>query len=193
MEQADNTLTAHVLKGEIKAFRKIVERHQARIFYLGMRFFRNLHDAEDFAQEVFLKAYKKLGMFKGQASFGSWLYRLAFNLAINEYRLAKRRLMEIEVARDDLEDESPTPEFYLIRAEEMAEVQRVLREIPDRYNLVLTMHYFDGLSYQEIAELTGYPINTIKSHIHRAKRLIKSKLEPLISFAHKERHSALRR
>lgn len=193
MEHADNTLIEHVLKGEIKAFRKIVERHQARIFYLGMRFFHNLHDAEDFAQEVFLKAYKKLGMFKGQASFGSWLYRLAFNLAINEYRLAKRRLAEIEVERDDFEDEGLTPEFYLIRAEEISEVQRVLRTMPDRYNLVLRMHYFDGLTYQEIAELTGYPINTIKSHIHRAKRVIKSKLEPLRSFAHKETHNALRK
>lgn len=193
MEHSDNTLIEHVLKGEIKAFRKIVERHQARIFYLGMRFFRNLHDAEDFAQEVFLKAYKKLGMFKGQASFGSWLYRLAFNLAINEYRLAQRRLVEIEIERDDLEDGGPTPDFYLIREEEIAEVQKVLREIPDRYNLVLKMHYFDGLSYQEIAELTGYPINTIKSHIHRAKRLIKSRLEPLISFVHKETHSELRK
>jgi RNA polymerase sigma-70 factor (ECF subfamily) len=192
VEHSDNTLIKHVLKGEIKAFRKIVERHQARIFYLGMRFFRNLHDAEDFAQEVFLKAYKKLGMFKGEASFGSWLYRLAFNLAINEYRVLKRQLVEIEIERGDLDDESPTPDFYLIRAEEMAEVQRVLKEIPDRYNLVLKMHYFDGLAYQEIAELTGYPINTIKSHIHRAKRLIKKKLEPQKYYVCKETYSELR-
>ncbi len=193
MEHSDNTLINRVRHGEVKGFREIVERHQARIFYLGMRFFRNLHDAEDFAQEVFLKAYKNLGKFKGEASFGSWLYRLAFNLAINAYRIQKRRYLEIEIEENDFQDERPTPDFCLVRAEEMEELRRVLMTLPDRYNLVLKMHYFDGLTYQEIEDVTGIPINTIKSHVHRAKAVIKRKLAVNESYLSKEMVSALSR
>jgi RNA polymerase sigma-70 factor (ECF subfamily) len=193
VEDSDKILIRRVRSGEVEVFREIVERHQARIFYLGMRFFRNLHDAEDFAQEVFLKVYKKLGMFRGEASFGSWLYRLAFNLAINEYKMQKRRYLETELEEGDLEDDRPSPDFYLVRAEELAELRRVLMELPDRYNLVLKMHYFDGLTYQEIADVTGIPSNTIKSHVHRAKALIKRKLEARESSVSKEMADALPR
>ncbi len=174
----DNTLVKQVIQGRIESYQKIVERYQARIFYLGLKFFRNFEDAEDFAQEVFLRAYEKLSSFRGMVTFAAWFYRLAFNLAVNRYRLNRRRLLEVTLD-ERLPDAGPSPEDKLLDRESLEMVEEVLKKIPDTYNIILKMHYFDGLSYPEISLATDIPVNTIKSHVFRAKKLIKKKLARL--------------
>ena len=172
-EVEDNVLVARVLSGDHNVFRWIVDRHQGRIFYLGLRFLRNLQDAEDFAQEVFIRAYRKLESFSGKVPFGAWLYRLAFNLAINDYHVSRRRLAEVDYQELPLSDPGLSPEAELLATETRDVVKEALKSLPDAYKIVIRMHFFDGLSYPEISRATGLPVNTIKSHVFRAKRLIR--------------------
>ncbi len=175
-EPDDNELVLRVAAGDRDAFRLIVERHQTRIFYLGLQFLRSMEDAQDYAQEVFLRAYRKIDSFRGQVPFAAWLYRLAFNLAVNGYHVSRRRLAEASSDDVVIAAREPPPETRLIEAERAEEVRRVLARLPEAYNIVIRMHYFDGMSYPEISRATGLPVNTIKSHVFRAKRILRKHL-----------------
>ncbi len=184
MDDSDNDLAEKVLDGDTAAYRTIVDRHKARIFYLGLRFFHNNEDAEDFAQEVFVRAYKKLYSFRGEVPFGAWIYRLAFNCAINMYEFDKLRLTDPEEPgeRDSyVYEEYSAPEKAAIDGELRRKVNDALVDLPDAYKIVIRMHYFDRLSYPDISDITGIPVNTIKSHVSRAKKIIRKSLSPYIS------------
>ena len=175
-EPEDNELVLRVAAGDQAAFRLIVERHQERIFYLGLQFLHSMEDAQDYAQEVFLRAYRKIDSFRGQVPFSAWLYRLAFNLAVNGYHVSRRRLVEASSDGIAIPARGPTPEAQLLEAETADEVRRVLARLPEAYNIVIRMHFFDDMSYPEISVATGMPINTIKSHVFRAKRILRKHL-----------------
>jgi RNA polymerase sigma-70 factor (ECF subfamily) len=167
---------AQVLEGDVEAYRLIVERHQVRIFYLGLKFLRRPEDAEDFAQEVFLRAFAKLASFQGSVPFSAWLYRIAFNLAVNRYHLKKRAFLEVHTA--ELQpDPGISPEQKVLREELADWVRKALARIPETYHLLIKMHFFDGLSYPEISKVLQMPVNTIKSYIFRAKELIRQMLQ----------------
>lgn len=174
MEGNDKVLVRRVLTGDREAYRGIVERHKARIYYLGVKFFHSPENAEDFAQEVFLKAYEKLRTYRGVSPFSAWLYRLAFNLAVNQYHVAKRRFTA--AGSVEIPDESASPENQLLRKEDKEKINNLLKELPDVYNIVIRMHYYDGLTYRDISKAMGIPVNTVKSHVHRAKKLLWKKI-----------------
>ena len=172
----DNLVVRRILGGEIDAYREILARHQTRVFYLGLKFFHNRHDAEDYAQEVFLKAFEKLESFKGEVPFSSWLNKIAYNMAVNHYH--KRRRAHVEVAMPfEPRDTSLGPELRVLRNELRERVRKVLKKIPDIYKPVIDLHYFEGLSYPEISRLLSIPVNTIKSYVFRTKQLLRSRLE----------------
>jgi RNA polymerase sigma-70 factor (ECF subfamily) len=173
--ESDNELVQRVLAGGVEAYGALVARHQARVFYLGLKFLRRNEDAEDFAQEVFIRAYEKLSSFQGSVPFAAWLYRIAYNLAVNKYHLKKRQLQAVSTV-DILPDSSFSPERHLL-AEELAEwVRKTLHKIPEIYHVLIRMHFFEGLSYPEISKALQMPVNTIKSYIFRAKDLIRQRL-----------------
>lgn len=174
----DNILVKEVLEGNQNSFRTLIERHQGKIYYLGLKFFRNAEDAEDFSQDVFIRVYDKLKTFKGDVPFSGWLYKLAFNLAVNTYKVKRFTMSPLE-AHGDIADTASTPESAAIEEEMRELVQEMVTSLPQSYHIVIKMHYFDGLSYPEIAEITEIPVNTIKSHIRRAKEMISSGLKRL--------------
>lgn len=175
----DNLVVRRILGGEIDAYREILARHQARVFYLGLKFFHNRHDAEDYAQEVFLKAFEKLQSFKGEVPFSSWLNKIAYNMAVNHYH--KRRRAHVEVAMlFEPRDTALGPELRVLRNELRERVRKVLKKIPDIYKPVIDLHYFEGLSYPEISRLLSIPVNTIKSYVFRTKQLLRSRLEAYV-------------
>jgi RNA polymerase sigma-70 factor (ECF subfamily) len=176
----DNELVTHILEGQIDSYREIVARHQARIFYMGLKFFHNRHDAEDYAQEVFLKTFEKLRTFKGEVPFSSWLNKIAYNMAVNQYH--KRKRADVEVALPcEPRDTSLSPEIRLLRSELREKVRKVLKKIPDIYKPVINLHFFEGLSYPEISRVLSIPVNTIKSYVFRAKQLLRSRLGTYVS------------
>lgn len=171
----DNELVARVLKGEIEAFRGLVERHQSRVFYLGLRFFRKPEEAEDFAQDVFVRAYERLRSFSGQVPFSAWLYRVAFNLAVNRYHVQKREIIPAPV--EGVTDAAAGPEGEALKGELTEVVREKLVELPRIYQLVLKMRFFEGYHYRGMARALQVPVNTVKSYVHRAKAILRGKLQ----------------
>jgi RNA polymerase sigma-70 factor (ECF subfamily) len=172
----DRLIVSRIVAGQKELFRLLVERHERAVYGMGLSFFRNAEDAADFTQEVFLKSYRSLSHFEGRSRFSTWLYKIAYNTAVNGIRRQKeyRSLAEEENLKDE-----DTPERKLLRSAAREAVLEALAELPPRYRICVDLFFFYDRSYQEIALITGYPVNTIKSHVFRAKKLLREKLEGL--------------
>ncbi|MCU0845780.1 MAG: sigma-70 family RNA polymerase sigma factor [Spirochaetes bacterium] len=170
----DERIVVLVLRGETGLFREIVRRHQRRVHLTGMRFFRNEEDARDFTQEVFVKAYTALGSFRGESRFGSWLLRIAYNHAISGKKAAREA---VGIEGEHIESMYPGPEALSQRAEVTGTLAKALAALPEKYRICVDFFFFLGLSYVEIRDITGFPVNTIKSHVFRAKQMLRDALK----------------
>lgn len=152
-------------------FRQLVERHQASVLRLVSSIlgpFRDI-DAEDVAQEVFLRAHDKLGQFRGDAKFSTWLYRIAYSVALNRRKLARIRMphVAIDVLANAATQDSPHD--AAIATERAARVAAAIELLPDLYRTVIYLHYWQESSVDEIAALIGAPPNTVKSYLFRGR------------------------
>ena len=170
----DSKLVREVLSGNTSAFAELMSLYKKRVEALGMSFFKNPADTEDFAQDVFLKAYTKLDSFRGESLFSTWLTRMAYNTAINA---VNRRAEYVSIADESLlPDNGLTPEEKELRTLTMEAVRESLKELPEKYKIVLDLYFFYDNSYSEISEITSLAENTVKSHIFRAKKLLREKI-----------------
>lgn len=169
----DEVLVAQVLDGETDAFAELVRRHQRRVLRIGLGFFKNEEDAADFAQDVLLKAYTGLAGFRGASKFSTWLTRIAYNAAINGTK-RKPRYDPLETDPEDVRELAP--EDRQIRDETVAALRKAMGELPPKYAVCLDMYFYLGMKYGDISEATGFPVNTIKSHVFRAKRELRKAL-----------------
>lgn len=170
----DEVLVARVLDGHTDAFAQLIRRHQRRVLRIGFGFFRNEEDAADFAQDVMIKAYSALASFRGASKFSTWLTRIAYNAAINESK-RKPRYEPLESDPQDLRELSP--EDRRIREETIEALEKAMGDLPPRYAVCLDLYFYMGMKYGEISEATGFPVNTIKSHVFRAKRDLRKALD----------------
>ena len=170
----DSELVKTTLEGDSKSFARLMTLYKKRVMALGMSFFKNTADTEDFVQEVFLKAYTKLNTFRGESMFSTWLARIAYNTAINSIN---RRNEYVPLADESLlENPADTPEEAQIRRITAEVIRESVKELPEQYRICLDMYFFYDLSHAEISTITGLPVNTIKSHIFRAKQILRDKL-----------------
>ena len=170
----DHLLVAGIVSGEQQQFRFLVERYERAVYGMGLSFFRNSEDAADFTQEVFLKAYRSLSRFEGRARFSTWLYKIAYNTALNS---VSRRKEYRSLAEDACLTDGDTPEREMLKAAARQAVLEAVTGLPDRYRICVDLFFFYDRTYQEIEAITGFPVNTIKSHVFRAKKLLREKLE----------------
>ena len=178
-DYSDRLIIGQIVSGQKELFRLLVRRYERPVYGMGRSFFRNAEDASDFVQEVFLKVYRTLSRFEGRSRFSTWLYKIAFNTAINWVNRRKDyQSLAVEEAGIEAGD-SDTPERTLIRNAARDAVLASLAELPERYRICIDLFFFYDRSYQEIESITGFPVNTIKSHVFRAKKLLKEKLEGL--------------
>ena len=177
-EISDKTLISLIQKGNTNAFGLLVSKYQLRVKSLGKSFFRNETDAEDFVQDVFLKVYTSLDSFRGDAQFSTWLMRIAYNTAINSVKRAKEYLPLNDGF--EIEDSSLNPEERQLKKLTVQAVRETLKEIPEKFAVCLDLYFFYDFSYTDISEMLDLPINTVKSHIFRAKKLMKAKLEDVL-------------
>ncbi|MBP5441820.1 MAG: sigma-70 family RNA polymerase sigma factor [Treponema sp.] len=170
----DTQLIKECFEGNNDSFAKLISFYQNRVRAVGIQFFRNQSDTEDFMQEVFIKVYKNLSTFRGESSFATWITRIAYTTAIN----AKNAKKDCESLADDFELKSSfkTPEEEQIFNLTKEAVREAIQELPLNYAICLDFYFFYDFSYEEIAIITGFPVNTIKSHIFRAKKLLRQKL-----------------
>lgn len=177
-EISDKKLISEVKKGNSRAFSLLVSRYQLKVKSLGLSFFKNVTDTEDFVQDVFIKVYTSLDSFRFDAQFSTWLMRIAYNTAINSVKRAKEYLPLNEDF--EVEDVGLNPEEKQLRKITIEAVQEVLTEIPKKFAVCLDLYFFYDFSYGDISEMLDLPLNTVKSHIFRAKKLMKAKLEAIL-------------
>jgi RNA polymerase sigma-70 factor (ECF subfamily) len=174
---SDEAIAAQVVAGQRELFRFLVHRHERAVKGFGYSFFYNSGDAADFAQDVFLKAFHKLDQFKGNARFSTWLYRIAYTTAVNQ--LNRRREYQ-SLADNEFESPEKTQEDAYIREAVRQTVRQAVSALPDKYRVCIDLFFFYDRSYEEIETITGFPVNTVKSHVFRAKKILREKLRDLV-------------
>ena len=177
-EDADDfMIVSQIVSGQKDLFRLLIRRYERAVYGMGLSFLRNAEDASDFTQEVFLKVYRSLSRFEGRSRFSTWLYKIAYNAAVNGVNRRKEYQSLAEEGMAQLESNAETPEQILLRQTARQAVIEALEDLPERYRICVDMFFFYDRSYQEIEAITGFPVNTIKSHVFRAKKLLREKLE----------------
>jgi RNA polymerase sigma-70 factor (ECF subfamily) len=175
----DQLIVSQVINGQKDLFRLLVRRYERAVYGMGLSFFRNTEDASDFVQEVFLKVYRSLSRFEGRSRFSTWLYKIAYNTAVNGVNRRKEYYSLADEDADKLTNDCDTPERVLLRNAARDAIQAALKELPERFRICVDLFFFYDRSYQEIEAITGFPVNTIKSHVFRAKKLLRERLNLL--------------
>jgi RNA polymerase sigma-70 factor (ECF subfamily) len=188
---ADQALVQRVQRGDSAAFDLLVRKYQHRVVALIGRYVSDWSECQDVAQETFLRAYRALGNFRGDAQFYTWLHRIAVNTAKNHLVAGNRRPpgADIDVADAEQFDsgtrlrDTDTPERELMRQQMEQTVMRVVQALPDELREAISLREVDGLSYEEIAQKMDCPIGTVRSRIFRARDAIDQELRELMGEA----------
>jgi len=183
--ETDQQLVARVQKGDSRAFDLLVLKYQHKIFGLISRYVHDADEVQDVAQEAFIKAYRALPKLRGDSAFYTWLYRIAINTAKNYLVSRSRRPPGSDVDVADAEyyeggaalREIETPESALFGAELKAVVERAINGLPEDLRTAVTLREFDGLSYEDIADIMDCPVGTVRSRIFRAREAIDIKVK----------------
>ncbi len=187
-EASDAQLVERVQRGDKRAFDLLVVKYQHKVLKLIGRLISNPTEAEDVAQDAFIKAYRALKSFRGDSAFYTWLYRIAINTAKNALVSKGRRPADFNLDMQDPEQyemqarlrEGDTPEGLLLTEEIRQTVQLAMQDLPEDLRTAISLRELDGLSYEEIAEAMDCPVGTVRSRIFRAREAIDKKLQPLL-------------
>ena len=183
LSDGDDKLVKRAKKGDSRAFDLLVLKYQGRVAQLVSRYLNNAAEVEDVTQEAFIKAYRALPNFRGDSAFYTWLYRIAANAAKN-HLVALGRRPSSDMALDDsevfdvpglLKDHESPDEVIMGKDLEML-ISRTIEELPVELRAALTLREFEGLSYEEIADVLECPIGTVRSRIFRAREAIDVKV-----------------
>jgi RNA polymerase sigma-70 factor (ECF subfamily) len=178
MDQADEReIIRRCRNGDESAFASLVEAYKDLVFAVSTRLTGSRDLAEDLAQEVFMRVHRGLPYFRGEARLGTWIYRIVANLAA-EPRFRRRpetSLDEREAGRPAREVGTHDAAFGELELKDRLE--KAIARLPDHYQLLVAGHYLKGARYEELAEAAGMPLGTVKTHLHRAKRLLRQMLE----------------
>ncbi len=184
----DNALVRAFQAGDRSAFDRLVLHHQDRVFTTCYRILGNYEDADDTAQETFVKAFRSLKRFRMESAFSTWLFRIAVNSCKNRLKSAefRNRKMRVsihpsgnpggEVPGKELRAQNPGPDDFLERKQKARLIQRAVDALPHDQRAVIVLRDIQGFSYEEISNITGDPLGTIKSKISRARQRVRSRL-----------------
>ncbi len=187
--EIDLQLVERVRTGDKQAFGLLVEKYRRKLLRLLSRMVRDQDEMEDIAQETFIKAYRALPQFRGDAAFYTWLYRIAVNTAKNHLAAKGKAMPTVSAQAMDDEDEPDerlvaqdigTPESVLLSKQVAIAVNQVVEGLPEELRQAITLREMEGMSYEEIADYMGCPIGTVRSRIFRAREAIAAKLRPIL-------------
>ncbi len=180
----DNHYIERVIAGETAAFAWLVDRHKDLVYTIGLKILQNREDAEEVAQDVFVKAFQKLATFRNDSKFSTWLYRIAYNEAISRTR--QRKFTEVEMVEEineSVADEEQLEEgvMGLGREEQQNAVRHILNKLEEPDQLLITLFYLQGLPVMEIAGITGLTESNVKVKLHRLRKKIYVELNGILS------------
>ncbi|MBU1318849.1 MAG: sigma-70 family RNA polymerase sigma factor [candidate division Zixibacteria bacterium] len=183
----DDLLIARALEGDQKAYESLLVRHRKAIFHVVTKIVRNQDEAQDLVQETFMKAFNALASYRSEYRFSTWLYKIAANCAIDFVR--KKRIEALSLDRPiqtkdgqvefELPDRTWDPERNLVRKQKLQSIDEAIDSLPDKYREVIIYRHRDDKSYEEIADILGTPVGTVKARIFRARELLKKKLKSI--------------
>ena len=188
MQDNDTELITQALGGSQEAFRSLAKRHRPSVYHIVCKIVHDEETANDLVQETFMKAFASLASYRPEYRFSTWLYKIAANCSIDHLR--KKRIQALSLDRHlddgndgrqfDIADYSYHPERDLERKEQRFSIEEAIASLPDKYREVIVYRHKDDKSYEEIADLLGIPIGTVKARIFRARELLKKKLKSVI-------------
>ncbi|NLB51325.1 MAG: sigma-70 family RNA polymerase sigma factor [Syntrophomonadaceae bacterium] len=184
---AEEILVKQSLQGDTLAFEKLILPYQNKIYVLAYRYMNNEEDAYDMTQEAFIKAFRSLRSFKGDSSFGTWIYRVATNVCLDELRRRKRRIIALsldeplavkdgETVEKEIADNKPTQDIIIEQKEFSQYIQQLVSEMKPEHKNVIILRDMMQLSYEEIAVALDTSIGTVKSRLSRARNILRKKL-----------------
>ena len=188
----DAPLVDRCRKGDLRAFEALVAKYQDRVYNMILRMCGRPADAEELAQETFLKALEKIGQFRGQSGFYTWLFRIAANLTISHRRRGGLIRFQSLMGGDDGDGEAmdlaprlaaantPPPEAVMMTAELSSRLMAALDGLDDEFRLAVVLRDVEEMDYSQIAEVLEVPIGTVKSRLHRGREMLKEKLSDLM-------------
>ncbi|NOX60512.1 MAG: sigma-70 family RNA polymerase sigma factor [Chloroflexi bacterium] len=176
---SDNDLVQRTRQGDADAYGALVLRHQNAVFNVCLRLLGDAREAEDLAQDAFIRGYRHLDSFDNQRPFGPWIRRIATNLCLNHL---KRRKPPTTSLMDELDHTQPSSQSDPVRALVRDEQERMVREailsLPPHYRAVIELRHFQDLSYAEIAETLHLSLSDVRTHLYRARKALKKHLSP---------------
>ena len=187
--RADTLLIRAIQAGDMAAFDELVLKHKDRLFNLVYWFLGDYHEANDCAQETFIKVFKSINKFRFESAFSTWLYRIAVNTCKNRlkssaYRL-KKKTVSLETSNgskngnpfSEIVNGSPTPVMALEKKEKIMRIQKAINSLPEEQNQVVVLRDIQGLSYKDISDITGLNLGTVKSRLARGRLELKNQLK----------------
>ncbi|HOD66038.1 MAG TPA: sigma-70 family RNA polymerase sigma factor [candidate division Zixibacteria bacterium] len=187
MQDNDAQVIEQALAGNQQAYRILTERHRPSVFHIVYKIVRDRETANDLVQETFMKAFSSLASYRSEYRFSTWLYKIAANCAIDHLRKRRIQVLSLEGQMDrdssgrtiEVPDYSYHPEHDLVRKEQRFNIEEAIDSLPKKYREVIVYRHKEDKSYEEIADLLGIPIGTVKARIFRARELLKKKLKSI--------------
>lgn len=194
MTTNDDYIINQIKTGDTKAFTVLVDRYKDLVFTLAIRMLKNREEAEELAQDTFVKVYKSLDKFKGESKFSTWIYRVAYNSCLDRLKRNKRQLNEVEINEftehniKTLDNALDNLEMY----EQQKTIQNCLQQLPSEDGFLMTLYYYEELSLDEIATIVNIEANTVKVRLFRIRKklagILKQRLEPEIISIYEREH-----
>jgi len=176
LSDADANLVAATLGGASEAFGTLVERYDRAVYNLCLRTLRDPEEAKDATQEAFFKAFRALRTFRPEAKFSTWIFSIAYHACCDRLQ-RRKRFTGGEMP--DRADVGPGPDVQAERRDEARELRAAIDALPEKYRAVITLYHLQGRQYDEIAEVLRLPMGTVKTHLFRAKELLRRRLAGL--------------
>ena len=177
-ELDDAALVAASKTGDQDAFAILVQRHQRRVFNLVFRTLQSYEEANEVTQDAFFSAWQGLPSFRGDARFSTWLYRIAYNCALKQLEQRKRdNAIQAAIQAEPIDNDDDCVDAEIEAHDRQAIIREHLLTLPAKYRVVLILRHLQEMTYEEMAEILTMPIGTIKTHLFRARNLLKQRLE----------------
>jgi RNA polymerase sigma-70 factor, ECF subfamily len=180
--QDDNEYIGRVLGGDVGAYASLVAKHKSLVFSIVLKIVSSREDAEEIAQDVFLKAYQSLGTFERKSKFSTWLYRIAYNAAISKTRKKKVEMVAIEetVITNYSTDEIGRNMNEMDEGDRQQVLEKALGHLPEEDNLLITLFYKNENSIEDISEITGLSVSNVKVKLHRIRKKLYDEMNAMI-------------